>query len=794
VVLFQIAKPRNSAPGTCPMSQPNPKYSEFEFASKRERRGPLPITNLPVNALTGDADPTQEIRNLINELQAASRDAKSRATVVEQERDDLSRQLETAMSQLAELREKEREFRQQFVEISSLLRERDAAVEAAERGGRRLQETERKLEVIVRERNDIQRQRDEALRHREEAVRRREESTRQAQENGAQLAEAQKQIISIRQARDAAQAQALELNNKVQQLQDELADLCYARDVAQKSAKKAEEEAAALRHQAQLANLEREATTKQVTQLTTELDEQRKKILDLAEQKSQVAESDSAHAIALGEARQQVVSLTEERDAARNRTSEQGREIEELRQQLQQLRDEIGQQSLDVSEREELKRQIAEMTANRDSHLERERGFLAETIAQQERLAQLTDQLVAAQRGREEALTSLTAAQKQIDHIIRDRDQVRQQGIDNSLEMEAQIAALRTQMAGLEKKTADAEKRLTEVEREREIALDKVSQAEKQRLLAIDLATQLDNAKRDLIQLSANLAEARLTARFAQHQASKPVVQQPPPLPAASIEPPATIEINEAELGIRAELPDEHLSNELLTEKDAKSSLAAMRHCYQSFTKHPTDFSLLNELHCHVHSFAERSRVSGFVALHRLGTAFGNLVQELYKFPETVNASTMRTLNQTIDFLAVLIKQRDYAALKDPAKALVYAVDDDADNVEAIKLAMESAMMRTHTAQEPAVALAELAGSRFDLIFLDVNLPHMDGFELCQHIRQLAIHTRTPIVFLTGLTTIENRVQSSLSGGNDFVGKPFNLHELSVKALTLILKGSLNME
>jgi hypothetical protein len=50
--------------------------------------------------------------------------------------------------------------------------------------------------------------------------------------------------------------------------------------------------------------------------------------------------------------------------------------------------------------------------------------------------------------------------------------------------------------------------------------------------------------------------------------------------------------------------------------------------------------------------------------LHRLGAAFANLVHELYKFPETVNSSTMRTLNQTIDFLAVLIKQRDYAALK----------------------------------------------------------------------------------------------------------------------------------
>jgi chromosome segregation ATPase len=227
-----------------------------------------------------------------------------------------------------------------------------------------------------------------------------------------------------------------------------------------------------------------------------------------------VAQSDSAHAMALAEARQQVLHISDERDAARNRANDQKVEIDDLRVQLQKLKDELGQQTLDVAEREELKRQIAEMTANRDSHLEREKGFLAETISQQERLAQLTEQLAAAQRGREETLTSLTAAQKQIDEIIRERDQVRQQGVDDSIELEAQVVALRSQFAEYEKKSAEADKRLAAVERERDVALDKVNQAEKQRLMTIDLATQLDNAKRDLLQLSADLAEARLQAEI----------------------------------------------------------------------------------------------------------------------------------------------------------------------------------------------------------------------------------------------------------------------------------------
>jgi DNA-binding response OmpR family regulator len=70
----------------------------------------------------------------------------------------------------------------------------------------------------------------------------------------------------------------------------------------------------------------------------------------------------------------------------------------------------------------------------------------------------------------------------------------------------------------------------------------------------------------------------------------------------------------------------------------------------------------------------------------------------------------------------------------------------------------------------------------------------MDGFDLCAHIREIPGYATTPIVFLTGMTTLENRVQSSLSGGNDFIGKPFNLHELTVKALTFILKAELHMD
>jgi hypothetical protein len=152
---------------------------------------------------------------------------------------------------------------------------------------------------------------------------------------------------------------------------------------------------------------------------------------------------------------------------------------------------------------------------------------------------------------------------------------------------------------------------------------------------------------------------------------------------------------------------------ETLTEKEAKSALAAMRHCFQAYQKSSSDISLLNELYSHIYGFSERARVSGYVALHRLSAPFASLVQELYEMPEALNPSVTRTIEQTIDFLITLMKDRNVSRIKDPATAHVYVVDDDRGNCEAIKRTMEKTMLQTTYALEPGEALAEIAVQPF---------------------------------------------------------------------------------
>lgn len=798
------------------MSKPNQLSDYTEFLPKTERRSPLPITNLPVNAISEEIDPTLEIRTLIEQLQQTARDSRAQVRTLEQERDGMVTALARAEQQIEALQATERELRSHFVEVTSLIKERDAALDESERRGHALSEAMRKNETSMRERNDAQRQRDDAVRQRDEALRKFESLGRSSEEHARIISETQKQLLTIRQARDGAHSQILELNTKLGAAEDQLAENEYQLEQAQKSLKQVTAESGELRRQIDIVTTDRDATARQVEELSGELDAQRQKYLDLAEQKSAAVAADGEHLAALAEARAQVLGMMTERDAARTRSQEQTRELEELRSQFQAFRDQSTQASSQTVNEAHEKVAALETQCRESRHVARNL---------QQQLDSTTEQLTAAQKAsdeagsqqhaareraealekeRAEALASLTEAQKQIDHLMRDRDQVRQLATDNAMELGSQVTSLQAKVDSLERTAEEASGS------QRMISTLNV-RLDKQRVEMIDLAAQLQTAQREVRELSASLAEARLQVKFATAASrsvakeAKPKVEledlvnnpnevylQPGDLDAFLSDPAAVTQVPMPVVAAEPE-PAPIRIEEPLTEKDSKSLLGAMRNCFQAFTKTPTDLSLINELHCHVESFSERSRVSGLVALHRLCAVFSDLTHGLYQNPEQVNPSTLRTVHQTIEFLAALMKEKNLAQVKDPAKAQIYAVDDDLGNCESIALAMEESMMRTTYSQDPCVALAELTNTQCDLIFLDVNMPGMDGFELCKQIRGLGIHEKTPIVFLTGLATVENKVQSSLSGGNDFIAKPFNLHELSVKAITLILKAQLQL-
>ena len=740
-------------------------------AAARMTRDPAAGAALPA----GDA--TEEIRQMIDDLQQTAREMRGELREVEVERDRLSMRLGEALAQTETLRKSERELRSKFVEVTSLIKERDEALAEARRAGQAARESIQQAEGFAKHRHEFQRQRDDS-------ARRLEALKRSADESGALAAEAQKQALAVRQARDAAHSQNLELSDKLARSADQIAELEYDREAAEKTAKQHAAAAADYRQQLEAMAAERSADAAQVEELVRELDAVRQRLLE----RSADADAGSQHAAALAEALAQVASLTSERDAARTRTQDQVAELDGMREKSEALRDE--QRKLSEGEIASAREKLSELESQARDFRTESASLRQQLQTASERIAALEheatdvasqEHAAALRHERDVSLASLNAAQAQLESLIAERDAALAESAGQAQRTEEELMLLRARAVALETIEEEARERGAE-------AKELAGRLETQRIESIDIAAQWQTAQREIRELSASLAEARLQVKFA-HAASmaayaggakmKEIVH--------ALREPAP----EAEIEIfPAGLP--HEPHDAFDEREARSAIGAMRQCFQSFTKRPEDFSLLNELYCHVHSFSERTQGAGLLAVHRLAAVFADFTHGLYHNPVQINASTLRSLSQTIEFLALLMREKDLAQLKDPAQGVIYAVDDDPDNCETIRLAMETAKIRTECVLDPGTALAELATRRCDLILLDINLPVMDGFELCAHIRQIEHHATTPIVFLTGLATLENRVQSSLSGGNDFIAKPFNLYELMVKALTHILRAQLH--
>jgi len=118
-------------------------------------------------------------------------------------------------------------------------------------------------------------------------------------------------------------------------------------------------------------------------------------------------------------------------------------------------------------------------------------------------------------------------------------------------------------------------------------------------------------------------------------------------------------------------------------------------------------------------------------------------------------------------------------------------VDDEAIACRAIVYALEKAQLRAVSIEDPNAAFKLLSENHYDLVFLDVDMPGMTGYELCTRLRSLPAHKKTPVVFVTVLSDFDNRTSSKMAGGDDFIAKPFLYIELTVKALIHVLRGKL---
>ena len=124
----------------------------------------------------------------------------------------------------------------------------------------------------------------------------------------------------------------------------------------------------------------------------------------------------------------------------------------------------------------------------------------------------------------------------------------------------------------------------------------------------------------------------------------------------------------------------------------------------------------------------------------------------------------------------------------------ILIVDDTAENIDLLKAVLESRDYAVKAASSGAEALKLIEESIPDLVVLDVMMPEMSGYEVCQAIRQKPQTALLPVVMLTALDPASEKVKGIEAGADDFLSKPINQAELLARVDSLLRIAGLQKE
>ncbi|HID98921.1 MAG TPA: hybrid sensor histidine kinase/response regulator [Thiotrichaceae bacterium] len=117
-------------------------------------------------------------------------------------------------------------------------------------------------------------------------------------------------------------------------------------------------------------------------------------------------------------------------------------------------------------------------------------------------------------------------------------------------------------------------------------------------------------------------------------------------------------------------------------------------------------------------------------------------------------------------------------------KPLVLIVDDNPQNLKMLGNILKEKPYRQALAQNGTEALDFIKKKRPDIILLDIMMPEMNGFEVCQKLKQDAELSEIPVIFLTAKTEKKEVIKGLKQGAVDYVTKPFNSQELITRVST----------
>jgi len=192
----------------------------------------------------------------------------------------------------------------------------------------------------------------------------------------------------------------------------------------------------------------------------------------------------------------------------------------------------------------------------------------------------------------------------------------------------------------------------------------------------------------------------------------------------------------------------------------------------------------LGAIYLRAHTVATQAGLAKLPVATHVSTTLEGLLKRLHRNPRMVTASTLNTVTHALELLENLSEPGTEAKLSGFPPVRILVVDDEPLARRAVMGALQLAFQQPESAEDGSAGAALVAKKKYDVIFTDVQMPLVDGFELCAFVRSSALNAGTPVVFITSYADVGSQARAAEVGGNDFIAKPFLPVEITVKALT----------
>lgn len=124
----------------------------------------------------------------------------------------------------------------------------------------------------------------------------------------------------------------------------------------------------------------------------------------------------------------------------------------------------------------------------------------------------------------------------------------------------------------------------------------------------------------------------------------------------------------------------------------------------------------------------------------------------------------------------------------------ILIVDDIPDNLRLLATTLTEQGYTVRCAKNGSIALMGARNDLPDLILLDINMPDLNGYQVCEQLKADPITSSIPIIFLSAQDDIQDKVKAFTTGGVDFIGKPFQVEEVLARVRNQLALQAANTE